>query len=132
MLPIYEQIKFFFNFVLRRRRGFRHKINAYIPNFKQAFDHFCIHPGGRGIIEEIEKQLKLTPQLIKPSKATLNRFGNTSSSSVWYVLGYVESHQGGVRKGDVIWQIAYGSGFKCNSIVWKAMRSINEKHEAWY
>eukprot|EP00210_Caulerpa_lentillifera_P003773 g3605.t1 len=131
VLPIYEQIKFFFNFVLRRRNGFRNRINAYIPNFKHAFDHFCIHPGGRGIIEEIEKQLKLTHKLIKPSKATLQRFGNTSSSSVWYVLGYVESHQEGVRKGDTIWQIAYGSGFKCNSIVWKAMRRISEKHEAW-
>ena len=106
-------------------------MKEYIPSFKSAFDHFCIHPGGKGIIEEIEKQLKLTSTLIRPSKATLERFGNTSSSSVWYVLGYVESQHQGIRKGDRIWQISYGSGFKCNSVVWKAMRNIRHQHEAW-
>lgn len=113
------------------RKGFKKKIKAYIPNFKRAFDHFCIHPGGKGIIEEIERQLKLTPGLIQPSKATLERFGNTSSSSVWYVLGYIESRSSGVRRGDRVWQIAYGSGVKCNSVVWRAIRNIQGAHEAW-
>lgn len=47
-----------------------------------------------------------------------------------YVLSNIESKQG-VRKGDRIWQIAFGSGFKCNSAVWRAMRSINDQHPAW-
>ena len=112
------------------RKGLKRKIKAYIPNFKSAFDHFCIHPGGKGIIEEIEKQMKLTPALIRPSKATLERFGNTSSSSVWYVLGYIEGQQG-VRRGDCVWQIAYGSGVKCNSAVWRAIRNVKHTHDAW-
>ena len=47
-----------------------------------------------------------------------------------YVLSNIESKQG-VRKGDRIWQIAFGSGFKCNSAVWRAMRTINDQHSAW-
>lgn len=34
----------------------------------------------------------------------LPRYGNTSSSTVWYSFGFVESVQG-VRKGDVVWQV---------------------------
>ncbi len=63
------------------------KIKGYIPDFKLAFEHFCIHTGGRGVIEEIEKQLQLAPDNVQPSKDTLFRYGNTSSSSIWSVLG---------------------------------------------
>ena len=63
------------------------KIRGYIPDFRLAFEHFCIHTGGRGVIEEIEKQLQLAPDNVQPSKDTLFRYGNTSSSSIWSVLG---------------------------------------------
>ena len=33
------------------------------------------------------------------------RYGNTSSSTVWYSFGFVESVQG-VRKGDIVWQVS--------------------------
>ena len=62
---------------------FKMKIRGYIPDFKLAFEHFCIHTGGRGVIEEIEKQLQLAPESVQPSKDTLFRYGNTSSSSIW-------------------------------------------------
>lgn len=65
---------------------FKMKIGGYIPDFKLAFEHFCIHTGGRGVIEEIEKQLQLAPESVQPSKDTLFRYGNTSSSSIWSVL----------------------------------------------
>lgn len=47
-----------------------------------------------------------------------------------YVLSNIESTRG-IRKGDRIWQIAFGSGFKCNSAVWRSMRNNNQQHEAW-
>ena len=29
------------------------------------------------------------------------------------------------------WQVGFGSGFKCNSAVWKALRNVDSKHPAW-
>ncbi|KAA6424520.1 MAG: beta-ketoacyl-coa synthase family [Trebouxia sp. A1-2] len=128
VLPVSEQLIFFGNLVARK--VFKMKIKGYIPDFKLAFEHFCIHTGGRGVIEEIEKQLQLAPDNVQPSKDTLFRYGNTSSSSIWYVLSNIESKRG-IRKGDRIWQIAFGSGFKCNSAVWRSMRNNNQQHTAW-
>jgi 3-ketoacyl-CoA synthase len=83
------------------------------------------------VVDEIEKQLALTNALVEPSRAVLYRYGNISSSSIWYVLSYIESMGGGVRKGDRVWQLGFGSGFKCNSAVWRANRRVRELHMAW-
>mmetsp|Transcript_15228 Transcript_15228/g.38648 ORF Transcript_15228/g.38648 Transcript_15228/m.38648 type:complete len:534 (+) Transcript_15228:229-1830(+) len=128
VLPISEQLKFFYNLVLRK--CFKVKMKAYIPDFKKAFDHFCIHAGGRGVIDALQDNLKLTDKLVRPSRQALFHYGNTSSASIWYELAWSE-HEGEVQYGDRIWQIAFGSGFKCNSAVWQALRPNNTPHEAW-
>eukprot|EP00878_Enallax_costatus_P002014 GHUV01002178.1.p1 GENE.GHUV01002178.1~~GHUV01002178.1.p1 ORF type:complete len:506 (+),score=137.11 GHUV01002178.1:244-1761(+) len=129
VLPISEQLLFAANMVARKVLGKR-RIKPYVPDFSVAFDHICIHTGGRGVIDEIEKHLRLNPKVIEPSRAALFRYGNVSSSSIWYVLSYIESFRG-VRKGDNVWQLGFGSGFKCNSCVWKANRRVEEQHKAW-
>ena len=153
------------------------------------------------MIDEIEKQLSLGRAAVEPSRASLFRFGNVSSSSIWwaclggqggarqacptkpacrtqrrrplamapsppvvfnvgprgglplvaeaplvaraasrrpplppshprYVLAYTETYRG-VRKGDRVWQLGFGSGFKCNSAVWVANRTQRTAHPAW-
>ena len=39
----------------------------YVPDFKKAFDHFCLHAGGRGVIEGLSKQLALPAGKQAPS-----------------------------------------------------------------
>lgn len=128
VLPLSEQILFFANLVARKI--LRLKVRSYIPDFKLAFEHFCIHTGGRGVIDAIEKQLELTPSLVGPSRETLFRYGNLSSASIWYVLANIET-KGGIKRGERIWQIAFGSGFKCNSAVWRALRNVDDRHSVW-
>ncbi|XP_016464703.1 3-ketoacyl-CoA synthase 20 [Nicotiana tabacum] len=126
VLPMSEQLLFFM--ILVARKIFKMKIKPYIPDFKLAFEHFCIHAGGRAVLDELEKNLELSQWHMEPSRMTLYRFGNTSSSSLWYELAYSEA-KGRIRKGDRTWQIAFGSGFKCNSAVWQALRTINPAKE---
>ncbi|XP_057423112.1 3-ketoacyl-CoA synthase 4 [Lotus japonicus] len=121
VLPISEQLLFFATLLVRKL--FKADMKPYIPDFKLAFDHFCIHAGGRAVIDELEKNLQLLPVHVEASRMTLHRFGNTSSSSIWYELAYIEA-KGRVRKGNRVWQIAFGSGFKCNSAVWEALRNV--------
>ncbi|KAF8379932.1 hypothetical protein HHK36_027397 [Tetracentron sinense] len=123
VLPFSEQFMFFVTLV--RRKLMKAKVKPYIPDFKLAFEHFCIHAGGRAVLDELQKNLQLSDWHMEPSRMTLHRFGNTSSSSLWYELAYTEA-KGRVGRGDRVWQIAFGSGFKCNSAVWRALRAIPE------
>ncbi|CAM8919606.1 unnamed protein product [Rhodiola kirilowii] len=126
VLPMSEQLLFFGTLVSRKL--LKMKIKPYIPDFKLAFEHFCIHAGGRAVLDELQKNLHLSDWHMEPSRMTLYRFGNTSSSSLWYELAYTEG-KGRIKRGDRTWQIAFGSGFKCNSAVWKALRTINPAKE---
>lgn len=122
VLPISEQLLFVAKLVAKKL--FKNAgIRPYIPDFKLAFEHVCIHAGGRAVIDELEKNLNLSPVHVEASRMTLHRFGNTSSSCIWYELAYAEA-KGRIRKGNRVWQIAFGSGFKCNSAVWKALRNV--------
>eukprot|EP01134_Creolimax_fragrantissima_P005128 CFRG5128T1 len=124
VLPWSEQIKFVINFV-RRKYLKQKEIPSYVPDFHGTVKHFAIHTGGRAVIDTLEEVLALTKYDCEPSRFALKRFGNTSSASVWYELEFMEC-DGRMKKGDQIWQIAFGSGFKCNSAVWKARKSMGK------
>ncbi|KAF8017271.1 hypothetical protein BT93_H2459 [Corymbia citriodora subsp. variegata] len=130
VLPYTEQCRYTWS-MIKRKLGIRRKSEIYIPNFRRAFEHFCIHAGGKSVIEAIGKNLKLGEEDLEASKMTLYKFGNTSASSIWYELAYTEA-KGRVKVGDRIWQIALGSGFKCNSAVWRCINPTgSEGAKVW-
>uniref|UniRef100_A0A0D3HBI5 Uncharacterized protein n=1 Tax=Oryza barthii TaxID=65489 RepID=A0A0D3HBI5_9ORYZ len=49
------------------------------------------------------------------------------SSSHWYELAYAEA-KGRVCRGHRVWQIGFGSGFRCNITVWPALRDGGVAH----
>ncbi|KAL6123988.1 hypothetical protein ACLB2K_076504 [Fragaria x ananassa] len=100
VLPLSEKFFYFVNFI--RKKISKMKLKPYNPDFKLAFEHFCIHSGGRAVLDAVEKNLQLTGWHLEPSMMSLYRFGNTSSSSLWYELAYLEA-KGRIRRGDRVW-----------------------------
>ncbi|XP_027330750.1 3-ketoacyl-CoA synthase 10-like [Abrus precatorius] len=127
VLPFSEQLLFFATLVWRHLFGNKSNGNSpsskkpYNPNYKLAFEHFCVHAASKPILDELQRNLELSEKNMEASRMTLHRFGNTSSSSIWYELAYLEAKER-VRRGDRVWQLAFGSGFKCNSVVWRSLR----------
>lgn len=128
VLPFSEQLLFFATLVWRHLFGGKtdhgnlaSSKKPYIPDYKLAFEHFCVHAASKPILDELQRNLELSDKNMEASRMTLHRFGNTSSSSIWYELAYLEAKER-VKRGDRIWQLAFGSGFKCNSVVWRSLR----------
>ncbi|KAH6797993.1 3-ketoacyl-CoA synthase 10 [Perilla frutescens var. hirtella] len=127
VLPVSEQFHFFKSLLFKKSRLSK----PYIPDYKLAFEHICILATSKKVLDGIQKNLDLTDEYMEASRKTLERFGNTSSSSIWYELAYLEA-KSKIKKGDRVWQLALGSGLKCNSVVWKAVRTVKQqKRNPW-
>ncbi|MEO6490560.1 MAG: type III polyketide synthase [Ferruginibacter sp.] len=86
-------------------KGFLMTLTGYIPDlikedFKKLVDkaldasgneienvtHWCIHPGGKKILESISASLEISDEPLKYSYQVLNDYGNMSSPTILFVL----------------------------------------------
>jgi predicted naringenin-chalcone synthase len=52
----------------------------------EAIEAWAIHPGGKSIVDAVERGLRLVPEKVADSRAVLQDCGNMSSATVLFVL----------------------------------------------
>ncbi|KIO78341.1 3-oxoacyl-ACP reductase [Pedobacter lusitanus] len=87
------------------------KNNLDIP----AVDHLIFHPGGKKIIETVEKLFGALGKNIEDTKAVLRLYGNMSSVTVLYVLERIMDKQ--PRPGETGLMLSFGPGFSAQRIL---------------
>ncbi|KAI8470967.1 MAG: FAE1/Type III polyketide synthase-like protein-domain-containing protein [Monoraphidium minutum] len=102
----------------------------YAPDYTKCMDHFALHAGGYAVLKGIQKGMNLPMEMMLPSFASLRDMGNTSSSTTWYSMAYMERF-GMVKQGQRVMQVGAGGGMKGGVNVWRALRDTQDLHRAW-
>jgi predicted naringenin-chalcone synthase len=74
---------------------------------KREITHWCIHPGGKKILEVIEQKLHLQKDDLCFSRRVLAEYGNMSSPTILFVLKEMWNN---IEQGANIFGIAFGPG----------------------
>jgi predicted naringenin-chalcone synthase len=116
--------------------GFEMTLSAYVPDLIEQGIHvltqnllsnlpvtaddislFAIHPGGKRILEVIEKQLHLSPDDNCHAYEVLRRYGNMSSPTVLFVLQSLQKSLLASQQGTHILSFAFGPGLTLESML---------------
>ncbi len=115
-------------------KGFLMTLSGYIPHLVEqdinslvdnALKHYglqkgditqwCIHPGGKKILEVIEKQLQLEKDALCCSRRVLAEYGNMSSPTILFVLK--ELMHGPAGSNTNIFGVAFGPGLTMETFI---------------
>ena len=116
--------------------GFEMKLSSYVPALIKSgisslasaalentgknirdIRFFAIHPGGRKILESVEQELNILPEMNEPAYHVLRNFGNMSSPTVLFVLDRILKKLSAADKDDLILSFAFGPGLTLESMV---------------
>ncbi|MFL5809639.1 MAG: type III polyketide synthase [Flavisolibacter sp.] len=74
---------------------------------REEISHWCIHPGGKRILEAIHKSLRFANGQLNTSYKVLKDFGNLSSATVLFVLKEMMQEKKDIKK---LFAAAFGPG----------------------
>ena len=87
---------------------------------KNNIKHWALHPGGRAILDSLQKGLLLSDEQLIPSREVLRNFGNMSSASILFVLKEIIQNNK-LNKGEYCCAIAFGPGLTMEVVLFKAV-----------
>jgi alpha-pyrone synthase len=80
----------------------------------------ALHPGGRTIVDAIERALDLNPTELSVSRSILRRYGNMSSAAVMFVLDELYRSLPNSHRGCAM---AFGPGLVAETMSFSIVRS---------
>ena len=89
-------------------------VNACMEHYQKDIHHWAIHPGGKNILEAVQKSVGLKNKDLEASYEVLKNYGNMSSPTVLFVLKELMKK---MQKGDNTFMAAFGPGLTLESAV---------------
>ena len=86
---------------------------------KEDITHWCIHPGGKKILEAVHNSLQFTNGQLQDCYDVLNDYGNMSSPTVLFVLKRIQQALNKKQRNN-IFGAAFGPGLTLESFVLSA------------
>jgi len=80
----------------------------------ENINRWAVHPGGRAILDKIEKYLKIPDMSLEASRDILSRFGNMSSATILFVLDTILK-QSAEKNDEQVIAMAFGPGLTIES-----------------
>lgn len=87
-------------------------------------DIWAVHPGGKSIVDQVQRSLGLSPGQVSESREVLRRFGNMSSATILFVLEEVLRRQAGVPEARVC-AVAFGPGLTVEMATLSALPALS-------
>lgn len=84
---------------------------------KNEITHWCVHPGGKRILEAIHKSLQLHNGELKQSYDVLKEFGNMSSPTILFVLKEIMHSLSPAQHKQKVFCAAFGPGLTMETFV---------------
>ena len=84
----------------------------------EDISHWCMHPGGKRILNAIEKSISIRPNDLKHSYSVLKNYGNMSSPTILFVLKEIlDSIKNNKEKKANIFGAAFGPGLTLETFI---------------
>jgi alpha-pyrone synthase len=85
---------------------------------RDGVDLWAVHPGGRSILDAVERGLELPSNALTASREVLSRFGNMSSATVMFVLERIMQQ---AKPGQIGCAMSFGPGLTAETMRFHAV-----------
>lgn len=99
--------------------GMKAMLESAMANHDVAYDsikHWAVHPGGKSILESIQKAVGISRSDCWASYDVLSEFGNMSSATILFVLKKLQAN---IQPNEHTFAVAFGPGLTMESMILK-------------